>query len=559
LLDNPVIDEKTGEEYYEGACNQYSALFVALCRAVGIPARCVSGYIGWNPWVEPNDAKATYPFETKLSPDGLAATQLYGKLGSHMWCEFFIPNYGWIPADAQRNIFGHQDNRLWIKYKGRDIQLGPYAPQEDSEGYGVNWVALHKGKADSLCYGALNIAKIRDSKVTVLHHSDPFPADGLSVYGKKPFTVIFLGGIASDHGNWRQDVLSLPFCFAGSSVSDNLNLEQFYNDYPATKSIVDAFICDMLRRQLGDEKYFKLIDRYVELRQELKQAVSTSRFQKLAEDVYGEPLDWFFGQWVNSTEWPRLKLEKVTVRKDEEGWQIRGRLLQLSDTTFRLPIELAIDTTKDREIHKLSVATKSTDFEFHTQDEPRKLVVDPDYAVLKTQRVPPHLMWFWYVYPEYIIVYGTVAEATANKTAAERFCGYWLGASYDIIKADTDVNDIDLKTKWVFLFGRPETNKVVQQFKDSFPIKFDGAKFTWLGTTYDKPAQGVAQVIETPKDGGGKMVMYAGLSPGATLKLWDLQLYDSDCSYVVFDDDKQLLTGDWEDVDGNLYWNFDTH
>ena len=43
---------------------------------------------------------------------------------------------------------------------------------------------------------------------------------------------------------------------------------------------------------------------------------------------------------------------------------------------------------------------------------------------------------------------------------------------------NTDVNDTDLKAKWIFLFGRPETNKVAQQFKDSFPIKFDGARFT---------------------------------------------------------------------------------
>ena len=65
-------------------------------------------------------------------------------------------------------------------------------------------------------------------------------------------------------------------------------------------------------------------------------------------------------------------------------------------------------------------------------------------------------------------------------------------------------------------------------------------------------------MIETPKDGGGKMVMYAGLSPGATLKLWDLQLYDSDCSYVIFDEDKQTIKGDWEDIDSSLYWRFDS-
>ncbi|GAI09190.1 unnamed protein product, partial [marine sediment metagenome] len=41
ILDFPITDPKTGEQYYEGACGQQSVFFVALCRAVGIPARGV--------------------------------------------------------------------------------------------------------------------------------------------------------------------------------------------------------------------------------------------------------------------------------------------------------------------------------------------------------------------------------------------------------------------------------------------------------------------------------------------------------------------------------------
>ncbi len=559
LLDYPVIDEKTGQEYYEGCCSQITALKVALCRAVGIPARCVSGFIGWSPWVKKDGLKASYPFETRLSPEGLAATQLYAGLGSHMWGEFFIPNYGWVPIDNTVYKIGHhQNNRRWIKYKGRDVKVGPCAPQEESKGYGVQWMALDNGRADTLCYAVLNIAKIHTSKVTILHHSDPFPADGLAGYGQNPFSLV-PPTIEKDLGHWRQEVLGLPSRFTRSSVPDNLNLEQFYNDYPDTKNVVDAFICGMLRRQLGDERFFKLVKTYVDLRQKFNQPVSTTRFQELAEDVYGAPLDWFFDQWVNSMELPRLRLESVVVGKDKEGWHVRGRLLQLGDTIFRLPIELAIDTKKDREKQKLWVETKSTDFDFRTLNEPQKLIVDPDCEVLKIQKMPPHLVWFWDVYPELIIVYGTLGETEANKTAADRFNDEWLGLGNEIIKADTDVNEADLKTKCVVLIGRPETNKVAQQFKDIFPIKFSGGKFTWQGVTYAQPTQGVAQIVENPNNAQGLMMMYAGLSPEATQKFCDLYLYDEDTSFVIFDGDKELLRGDWEDVDNNLYWNFDTH
>jgi hypothetical protein len=191
----------------------------------------------------------------------------------------------------------------------------------------------------------LNIAKIRTSKVTILHHSDPFPADGLAGYGHNPF-VLTAQGIDKDLKHWCQEVLSWPSYYIRNRMLENLNLDQFYKDYPHAKDDREAFVCHMLRRQLGDERFSKLTNAYLALRQKLNQAVPTSRFQELAEDIYGEPLGWFFNQWVNSIELPRLKLEKVIVRKDQEGWQVRGRLAQSGNAIFRLPIELALDTKK---------------------------------------------------------------------------------------------------------------------------------------------------------------------------------------------------------------------
>jgi hypothetical protein len=553
LLEYPITDEKTGLEYYEGCCNQYAAFMVALCRAVGIPARCVKGYIGWHPWMEPNDVKAKFPFETKLSPDGLAATQTYGELMPHMWSEFFIPNYGWIPADVQGGMFGYQGNELWITSKGRDVLLGPGVPPQDGDGYGVQWVALHDGRADTLFTGVENVTRIHTIKATVLHHSDPFPADGLAGYGQNPFIAI-LGGIDKDLRHWRQAFLSLP-----TRPAINLNLEQLRSESPLAGDFADAFICDMLRRQLGEDKFFRLLETYVNLRQKSGQAVPTSRFQKLAEDVSGQSLKWFFDQWVNKTELPRLKLENITATKHNEGWQVQGRLVQLGSTTFRLPIDLAIDTKNGREKQRLWIEKKAADFEFRTRHEPRTLMVDPDYEVLKVQKMPPRLSWlFWDIDPEFIVIFGTLSEAQANENTAEQFARDYLGYDRKLIKADTDVNDVDLKTRCVFLIGRPETNRIAQQFKDSFPIKFGAAQFTWQGTTYGKPTQGVAQVIDRPVDGKGLMIMYAGLSSEATLKLGDLGLYDSDSSYVIFDGAEKLVTGDWEDADSNLYWKFDT-
>lgn len=554
LLNSPNQNEKTGENYYEGACGQYSAFFIALCRAVGIPARAVDGFVGWNPWEKEEDLELFLPIELKLSPEKLAGTQHYTAIGSHAWTEFYLPGYGWVPVDPTAGRFGQVGNHKIIMSKGFDVNIGPQSPGEKSEGYGFQWVLLNNGRPDLLHTGVWNIAKIRIAKCKMIHHLDPFPAGGLAGYIGELYPK---EDRSKNLRHWRQQVLSGPSHFERSSIPESLDMEQFYYRYPRTKYEREAFVCYMLHQQIGDEKFFQLVDTYINLRQTSNQIVSTIQFQELAENVCGEPLDWFFMQWVKSTELPHLKLEKATAEKDNEGWRIQGRIQESGKTAFRLPVELAIETKNGKVMEKLYLNSQSKDFDLHTQYEPQKLIVDPDYKILKIQRMPPRLEWIWDVYPDMIVIYGTLAEGEANKIAAERFNEEYLGLDDEIIKADADVSPNDLKSKCVFLFGRPETNKITQQFVDIFNIKFDKDKFTWGGITYDQPTQGVAQIAENPLDPESVIVMYTGLSGDATKKFCDLYLYDADASYIFFNHDKQLVSGDWEEVDSDLVWNFE--
>ena len=196
LLNHPVRSEETGEVHYEGACFQHSVLFIALCRAIGIPARMVSELPGWRPWIKEEDLKLYKPFELEISPEGLAAAQHYMALGIHNYAEFFIPNYGWVPVDVTYDAFGHQVTPRIIMSKGPDVQIGPQAPQKQSEGYGFQWVLLKNSRVDMLQTGVWNIAKIRTAKVKILH-SAPFPVVKYFVYFLTAIILaIIVGGLA---------------------------------------------------------------------------------------------------------------------------------------------------------------------------------------------------------------------------------------------------------------------------------------------------------------------------------------------------------------------------
>ena len=96
-----------------GNCGDYSALFVALCRATGIPARPVVGR-----W----------------------ATSSPGDW--HVWAEFYVPECGWVPADATNqdlhggDNFGHIDNRRLVFNKQYNVTLHP-SPQLIPSEFGV--------------------------------------------------------------------------------------------------------------------------------------------------------------------------------------------------------------------------------------------------------------------------------------------------------------------------------------------------------------------------------------------------------------------------------------
>lgn len=83
--ENPAYANRgalSGARTGQGVCTEFSGLFVALCRATGIPARVVSGY-----------------WQTRPFPDGRNVEE---KPYRHAWAEFYLADVGWIPVEPSR-------------------------------------------------------------------------------------------------------------------------------------------------------------------------------------------------------------------------------------------------------------------------------------------------------------------------------------------------------------------------------------------------------------------------------------------------------------------------
>jgi transglutaminase-like putative cysteine protease len=83
-----------------GVCQDFAHLQIGCLRALGLPARYVSGYL-----------------ET-LPPPG--KTKLIGADASHAWVQLYVPNFGWVDLDPTNNTLanGRHITVAW----GRDFE-----------------------------------------------------------------------------------------------------------------------------------------------------------------------------------------------------------------------------------------------------------------------------------------------------------------------------------------------------------------------------------------------------------------------------------------------------
>ena len=68
----------------KGVCEEFTTLFVAMCRAVNIPSRAIEGY----------------QVEDVVSGDTASGDVVIGqKLLNHVWAEIYLDEFGWVPVE----------------------------------------------------------------------------------------------------------------------------------------------------------------------------------------------------------------------------------------------------------------------------------------------------------------------------------------------------------------------------------------------------------------------------------------------------------------------------
>src|SRR5207237_7024245 len=108
---------------------------------------------------------------------------------------------------------------------------------------------------------------------------------------------------------------------------------------------------------------------------------STEAFQKLASEIAGQDLNYFFDQWINGSGVPEFKLDYIVYR-EKNGYKVGGQVKQDLDL-FKMPVEFEIQTDGDAEYARVEVVGESSEFDVKTERKPKSVVFDPREKILR--------------------------------------------------------------------------------------------------------------------------------------------------------------------------------
>ncbi len=147
-------------------------------------------------------------------------------------------------------------------------------------------------------------------------------------------------------------------------------------------------VLHMLRFQLGDDGFWKSINRYLTVNQ--YRTVETADLRIAIEDATGQGLGWFFDQWVYHGGHPEFK---VSWKWDEQSKTASVSVEQMQKATsltptFRTPVEIELALPNATLLRRVEIASRKETFVFELEQKPTRVCFDPRDWILKKLDFP---------------------------------------------------------------------------------------------------------------------------------------------------------------------------
>ena len=168
-------------------------------------------------------------------------------------------------------------------------------------------------------------------------------------------------------------------------VQDITNINEIFDNNRSYAK--GSAVLHMLRGITGDSVFFRILKAYISDSTLAYNSAVTEDFQRNAEAVYGQSLDYFFREWIYGENYPQYVLSWKYTLKSGNLYNVTVDLSQQNNSNpayFTMPVKIKISTSDGDTVFSVFNNQKDQQFTFAVNGKPTDLNFDPDNYIMKT-------------------------------------------------------------------------------------------------------------------------------------------------------------------------------
>ena len=146
-----------------------------------------------------------------------------------------------------------------------------------------------------------------------------------------------------------------------------------------------CIVLHMLRGVMGDTLFFKTLNDYINDPELVYGVATTEDFQRVAEEVFGEDLDYFFSEWIYGVKYPKYKIYWGKEQADST-WDLGIKIEQTVNSSpqfFTMLVEIKVSYAAGDTIIKLFNDSQVQEYTLNLPSEPLSITFDPNNWILE--------------------------------------------------------------------------------------------------------------------------------------------------------------------------------
>lgn len=308
----------------------------------------------------------TIDFYTKLGSEN--RIEAYGEVIGKV-LEFYTKQYG-QPAFGTRIVVGQIDDDSLETYSASGIMFlanklfDPTRPTPDEK--------LQREVAYQWWGQTVGLKTFDDAWIS----------QGLAEWSAYAYREVTLSGSALNNLNREIVERALTFEQQTSIARAPASLDDQSTAYQYIMFYKGSVVFKMLRDTIGKEKFDQLLRSFIE--QYRGKSASLDDFEKLASQVAGTNLRYFFARWVEGTGVPEFSADYLIIRTRAGKFIARGTIKQTYEN-LRMPVEVMLRAEGEGQniTQTLYVDGQSEDFQFESKGQPVEVIIDPNNKILR--------------------------------------------------------------------------------------------------------------------------------------------------------------------------------